>query len=98
MSRINIVSEQVIQYHAQLQAEINLPALEELTEHKLKFMLERIYLFETRCSLKKIKYSDKQCVAFRGRIADRMLLMDNFDLQDAIANRDNVIEPVDSVA
>jgi hypothetical protein len=98
MSRADTVTQEVKYFHELLQEEINLPELTDMSEPTLRRLLERIYRFETRCTVKKQKYSEKLCVQFRGRIADLLLLMDNFDLQDAIANRDNIQEDINIVA
>ncbi|MDG1121282.1 MAG: hypothetical protein P8J70_00475 [Glaciecola sp.] len=98
MSRVETVTQEVKYFHDLLQEEINLPELTDMNEPTLRKLLDRIYRFETRCTVKKQKYSEKLCVQFRGRIADLLLLMDNFDLQDAIANRDNIQDDITSVA
>ena len=98
MSRADTVTKEVKYFHELLQEEINLPELSEISEPTLRRLLDRIYRFETRCTVKKQKYSEKLCVQFRGRIADLLLLMDNFDLQDAIANRDSIQDNINIVA
>ena len=98
MSRVNIVTTEVKYFHELLQTEISLPELDDMNEPSLRRLLDRIYRYETRCTVKKQKYSEKLCVQFRGRIADLLLLMDDFDLQDAIANRDNVQDDINIVA
>jgi hypothetical protein len=87
MSRIETVKARVSYYYAQFALEMHLPVLDTDSTAKLKLLLERIYLFEKRCTLKKIKYSESVCIEFRGAIADLLLLLDDFDLQHAIATR-----------
>jgi hypothetical protein len=87
MSRIETVKTRVNHYYAQFAQEMHLPILDTNSAPKLKLLLERIYLFEKRCTLKKIKYSESLCIEFRGAIADLLLLLDDFDLQHAIATR-----------
>ena len=89
MSRYKKAEQLVRTLHSELEEEMKLPALSDISEKRLCLLLERIYRFETRCTLKKQKYSEKQCVALRGAIADLLLLLDSFDLKDAIANRNN---------
>lgn len=100
MNRIKDTTKRVELYHQTYQEEMHLPQLDTTSSSKLKDLLDKIYRFEHRCTMKKIKYSEPVCIEFRGAIADLMLLLDNFDLQQAIANRDNK-EPhkdIDSVA
>jgi hypothetical protein len=89
MNRIKDAQKRVAQFHQTFQEQMNLPQLDVTSIRQLKTVLDKIYRFEHRCTLKKIKYSEPVCIEFRGAIADLMLLLDNFDLQEAIANRDN---------
>jgi len=76
----------------------SLPELTAINEHNLEKMLNRIYRYETRCIVKKQSYSEKHCIELRSRIADLLLLIDNFDLQAAIANRNTQAEDIEFVA
>lgn len=97
MSRYKKAEQLVRALHNELKEEMKLPELGEISEKRLRLLLERIYRFETRCSLKKQKYSEKRCVYFRGAIADLLLLIDSFDLKDAVANRNNVNDKQDDI-
>jgi ferritin-like metal-binding protein YciE len=88
MSRLATAQERVIALHTKLQTEMQLSNLTALNHYHLDDLLEQIYRFERHCSLKNIRYSENACVAMRGAIADLMLLIDDFDLQATIANRD----------
>lgn len=98
MSRIKTVTTEVHYFHDLLKEELALPELSDINETSLRKMLDKIYRYETRCTVKKQKYPEKLCVKFRGRIADLLLLMDNFDLQAAIANRSTTPENIEIVA
>lgn len=98
MSRINTVTAEVRYFHNLVKNEIALPELTAINEHNLEKMLNRIYRFETRCIVKKQSYSEKHCIELRSRIADLLLLIDNFDLQAAIANRNTNTEDIEFVA
>ena len=54
MSRADTVTKEVKYFHELLQEEINLPELSELSETTLRRLLDRIYRFETRCTVFKI--------------------------------------------
>lgn len=100
MNRIKDATKRVKLYHQTYQEEMHLPQLDTTSSSKLNALLDKIYRFEHRCTMKKIKYSEPVCIKFRGAIADLMLLLDDFDLQQAIANRDNEDQhkEIDSVA
>ena len=98
MSRINTVTAEVQYFHNLIKSEVALPELTVINEHNLEKMLNRIYRYETRCIVKKQSYSEKHCIELRSRIADLLLLIDNFDLQAAIANRNTHAEDIEFVA
>ncbi len=98
MSRINTVTTEVRYFHNLVKNEVSLPELTAINEHDLEKMLNRIYRYETRCIVKKQSYSEKHCIELRSRIADLLLLIDNFDLQAAIANRNTQAEDIEFVA
>jgi hypothetical protein len=98
MSRINTVTTEVRYFHNLVKNEVSLPELTAINEHNLEKMLNRIYRYETRCIVKKQSYSEKHCIELRSRIADLLLLIDNFDLQAAIANRNTQAEDIEFVA
>ena len=90
MQRISQAQLRVKQFHKMYQQEMNLPLIDPESSEQLARLLDKIYRFEHRCTLKKQKYSEAVCIEFRGAIADLLLLHDNFDLKHTIANRDNV--------
>ncbi len=98
MSRINTVTTEVRYFHNLVKNEVSLPELTAINEHDLEKMLNRIYRYETRCIVKKQSYSEKHCIELRSRIADLLLLIDNFDLQAAIASRNTHAEDIEFVA
>ena len=98
MSRINTVTTEVRYFHNLVKNEVSLPELTAINEHNLEKLLNKIYRYETRCIVKKQSYSEKHCIELRSRIADLLLLIDNFDLQAAIANRNTQAEDIEFVA
>lgn len=98
MSRIKTVTAEVHYFHHLLQDEIALPELCDINEHALEKMLDKIYRYEKRCAVKKQKYSSKLCFQLRTRLADLLLLNDNFDLQAIIAKRSSEPENIEFVA
>lgn len=53
MSRVNTVTTEVKYFHELLQTEISLPELDDMNEPSLRRLLDRIYRYETRCTVKK---------------------------------------------
>ena len=98
MSRINTVTTEVRYFHNLVKNEVSLPELTAINEHNLEKLLNKIYRYETRCVVKKQSYSEKHCIELRSRIADLLLLMDNFDLQAVIASRNTDVEDIEFVA
>ena len=97
MSRYKKAEQLVRTLHSELEKEMRLPNLQDVSEERLRLHLDKIYRFETRCTLKKQQYSEKKCVALRGAIADLLLLNDDFDLKKAVANRSNINEKEDDI-
>ncbi len=98
MSRINTVTAEVQYFHNLIKSEVALPELTAINEHNLEKLLNKIYRYETRCVVKKQSYSEKHCIELRSRIADLLLLIDNFDLQAVIASRNTDVEDIEFVA
>lgn len=98
MSRYNKVEQLVRSLHSELEEEIKLPKLSSISEQCLLSLLERTYRFETRCAIRKSKYSEKKCLTYRGAIADLLLLIDNFDIKDVVANRILIKDKHDDIA
>lgn len=66
MSRYNKVEQLVRSLHSELEEEIKLPKLSSISEQCLLSLLERTYRFETRCAIRKSKYSEKNVSLIEG--------------------------------
>ena len=61
MSRVGTVTQEVKYFHKLLKEEINLTELTDMNEPTLRKLLDRIYRFETRCTVKKNIFRKIMC-------------------------------------